>query len=267
MNGMIRDGLKAFLVSTLSPANAFPTPMTEERDIRGLMRSLRPVAPHKALVRLGPDSDGGYLIPDDLEGILACFSPGVSSVSGFEKACARRGIQVFLADKSVDGPAEHDDAFHFVKKFIGATTNDDFMTLDDWVSASLADQGSELLLQMDIEGSEYEVFLAASGHVMKRFRIIVAEFHWLDQLWSRPFFFLANHAFRKLLQTHACVHVHPNNRCGFSVVRGVKMPRVMEFTFVRRDRVHDGIHRTDFPHALDRDNVPAAPLVLPQCWY
>lgn len=33
------------------------------------------------LIRLGGNSGGGYIIPDDLENISACFSPGVSDIS------------------------------------------------------------------------------------------------------------------------------------------------------------------------------------------
>ena len=57
------------------------------------------------LVRIGPTDDGGYLLPDVLDGIEACFSPGVGTCSDFELACAERGMQVFLADATVDGPA------------------------------------------------------------------------------------------------------------------------------------------------------------------
>ena len=65
--------------------------------------------------RLGPDGDGGYLVPDDLAGIEYTFSPGVSTESGFEAALAARGQRVFLADYSVDGPAEANANFAFEK--------------------------------------------------------------------------------------------------------------------------------------------------------
>jgi hypothetical protein len=85
----------------------------------------------KELIRLGPEGDGGYLVPNDLAEIEACFAPGVSVISGFEKDCADIGIKVFLADKSVDHPAESHKLFYFTKKYVGVTTSDDFMTIDD----------------------------------------------------------------------------------------------------------------------------------------
>lgn len=176
-------------------------------------------------------------------------------------------MQVYLADRSVERPATEHDSFHFTRKFVGATSDDDFMTLDHWVTSSLPDAKGDLLLQMDIEGFEYETLLAASDALMRRFRIIVAEFHYLDQLWSRPFFSVAGRAFAKILQTHACIHLHPNNCCGSVPREGLDLPRIMEFTFLRKDRMGEASYRTTFPSPLDRDNTPKPALALPRCWY
>ena len=143
--------LKSYLIRTLSLANAFPTAMTDSEDIRALLTSLYPLSTDKRLIRLGPKGDGGYLVPDDLAGISACFSPGVGHVSGFEKDCALLGLKVFLADRSVDEPAEQ-HLFHFTRKFVGVTSNNDFMTIDEWVAKWTAEPKPDLLLQIDIEG-------------------------------------------------------------------------------------------------------------------
>lgn len=243
------------------------TKSTPPDVLMGLIRSLAPVMPPQGLDRLGPASDGGYLVPDDLEGITACFSPGVNKVSDFELDCANRGMQVFLADRSVDGPATEHVAFSFTKRYIGAFTDDDFMTLDDWVNASLPGDASDLLLQMDIEGFEYEVILGTSESLLWRFRIVVCEFHWLDDLFSQAFFQTASRAFYKLLRTHSCVHIHPNNYAGIVQFRGIQIPRLMEFTFLRNDRLEKSVHQKRFPHPLDADNCNKPGIRLPECWF
>jgi hypothetical protein len=255
------------LRTALMAAGVFPTGVTDRGRLQCMMERLRPLATDEELLRLGPKGDGGYLVPNGLAGIEACFSPGVSFVSGFEKDCANLGMKVFLADKSVEGPPDKHHLFFFTKKFVGATTDDDFMTLDNWVAASVPGTSSDLLLQIDIEGYEYEVFLSASDSLMRRFRIIVAEFHDLDQLWSKPFFTVAGRAFDKILQTHACVHLHPNNCCGSFQREGLEIPRVMEFTFLRRDRISGISYQKHFPNPLDYDNTPNPSLPLPKCWY
>jgi hypothetical protein len=177
------------------------------------------------------------------------------------------GMAVFLADKSVENPPESHELFQFTKKYLGVTTNDEFMTLDDWVASSIPESQDELLLQIDIEGHEYEVFLAASDKLLKRFRIIVAEFHQLDQFWNKPFFDLASRVFDKLLQTHSCVHNHPNNCCGSKKNRDIEIPSVTELTFLRNDRVNNPSFISTFPHPLDCDNTGNPSLYLPKCWY
>lgn len=258
--------LKHRLIDAISP-RFFPTRLTKRDDMVELLRGLRPVTTEHPLIRLGPAGDGGYLVPDDLDGIQACFSPGVSTSSDFELVCAERGMEVFLADYSVDGPATRHPRFSFRKKFVGATTSEIFMTMADWVAQSGVDPAADLLLQIDIEGCEYETFLSMPDELMRRFRIIVVEFHRVHNLWSLPFFRLGSSALKKILQTHACVHLHPNN-CRSSIhLQGLDIPRVMEASFLRRDRCGRTGWARDFPHPLDADNTDKPPVPLPACWY
>lgn len=252
--------------SLLGQLNQFPTPLAPRNNVERLVKRLRPRACAAGLIRLGPAGDGGYLVPDDLVGIEACFSPGVSTISGFEEDCANRGMEVFMADRSVDAPATKHDRFHFTKKFIGATSIDGFMTLDDWAASTGCRRESDLLLQMDIEGYEYESLLGTSDALISRFRVIVVEFHSLDMLFSKPFLSIAASAFEKILKGHTCVHAHPNNCCGSLDMDGLVIPRVMEFTFLRNDRVANAPFASTFPHPLDSDNTARPPLVLPPCW-
>lgn len=259
--------LKSKFLELFLSKRSFVTTRTEKNDVLALMRKLSPVSTATGLLRMGPSGDGGYLVPADLEGIEACFSPGVSSISGFEKDCAELGMNVYLADKSVEKPAELHERFCFVRKFVGAKSDDDFITIDDWVKSSDVDNNSDLLLQMDIEGYEYETILNCSSHLLNRFRVIVVEFHDLDQFWNRPFFNIAARSFDRILQTHVCVHIHPNNYYKIYKKYGLEIPPLAEFTFLRKDRLVDSFKRTDFPHPLDKDNTNNPTQILPECWY
>jgi hypothetical protein len=263
----LKRRLKSLLMHILGLGSTYPTELTKKAAIQSLMNRLSPISSGKKLLRLGAGGDGGYLVPDDLAGIEACFSPGVGGLSGFEKDCAQLGITVFMADRSVEQPAEAHALFHFTRKHVGVTTDDDFMTMDDWVRSSLPGSHSDLMLQIDIEGYEYETFLGMSDALARRFRIIAAEFHDLDQLWNGPFFGLASRAFDKMLQTHSCVHIHPNNCTGALEKDGLLIPSTAEFTFLRKDRIVDWSYASVFPHPLDRDNCDGEGLRLAQCWY
>jgi hypothetical protein len=262
-----RKTLKAAGVRLAGGLGMHAAARTPVSSLQDLLKTLRPLDPGIELVRIGPDGDGGYLVPNDLEGIAYAFSPGVSTESGFEAVLAERGMQVFLADYSVAGPAVPHPAFVFDKRFVGCLTDERSMTLDDWHAAKLGADGSDLLLQMDIEGAEYETLLAASPSLLGKFRIMVIEFHWLPQLWNEPFFAVAARAFHKLLASHDVVHIHPNNCCGSVKSAGLEIPRIAEVTLLRRDRMRGTSFRTTFPHPLDRPNVRKPPLDLPACWY
>jgi hypothetical protein len=240
---------------------------SDRNKIASLMRSLWPIDGGKALIRLGPDGDGGYLVPDDLDGIVACFSPGVSIISGFERDCAEKGMEVFMADRSVVQVADQHERFSFTRKFVGVTRNDDFMTFDNWVKSSIPDSDEDFVIQMDIEGFEYETILNMSDELMSRCRIFVVEFHNLNQLWNEHFYRIASRVFEKILQTHSCVHIHPNNDRPSLSMNGLTIPPLMEFTFLRNDRIGDSVNANIFPHALDRDCVKGETVVLPKCWY
>ena len=243
------------------------TKTIDAASVKALINKLHPVACSSALIRLGPDGDGGYLVPNDLEGIEACFSPGVSDRAGFEVDCAERGMNVFMADGSVEKPPTRHPRFTFIQRFVGASTQGNFMSLDDWISDSLADPHADLLLQMDIEGYEYETLLSAPNSLLQRFRIMVVEFHALEYLFSEPIFPFYCQVFAKILRSHTCVHIHPNNVCPSFKVGELEIPQLAEFTFLRNDRISEPRFAIEFPHPLDRDNTDKASFSLPNSLY
>lgn len=243
----------------------YPTP---EEKLAALLQSLWPIDSGKPLIRLGGDGDGGYLVPDDLEGIEYCFSPGVSKIAHFENDLARRGIKSFLADWSVDAAPAGEFAFTFDKKFLGCLEDERFMTLQTWKDKYIPDHAGDLILQMDIEGSEYEVILNTPTALLKQFRILAIEFHDLDMLSERFAFDMIARCFEKLLKDFVVVHIHPNNYLPADTFGRFQLPPLLEMTFYNRSRCKLGAHATHFPNALDRSNVPSKPqLPLPACWY
>jgi len=235
--------------------------------LRDLIARLRPVPCGHDLIRIGGDRDGGYLVPDDLEGVEACFSPGVGRVASFEEDLFRRGIPSHMIDGSVDEPPFLGPGSSFERLFLSSRDAAGRITLVRWMRRHRPRPEGYLLLQMDIEGGEYEAMPSFDPADLARFRIVVVEFHRLHLL-ADPFLFrILAPSFEKLLDGFAVVHLHPNNNRPTTSFGDIDFPRAMEFTFLRRDRVRPGGEPPTIPHPLDRDCVPAKPPVpLPEAW-
>ena len=251
----------------IASANA-PRTVADSAAAARIDALMTPQASDTPLIRLGDFGDGGYLVPDDLRGIAACYSPGVSRQASFEMDLAKRGIPSFMADASVESPPLDVPGAQFVRKFLGDRDAGEVMTLAAWVAATDPDPEADLLLQMDIEGAEYATLAAAPRALLRRFRMIVVEWHHLPSVLTKPRFMRpALAALERLGEDFVTVHLHPNNVSGSVEIDGEAVPRVVEATLLRRDRAR-GLRPADaLPHPLDRQHAPRKPaLTLPQRW-
>jgi Methyltransferase FkbM domain len=263
--GVVSLQLKLMIASAFLHMGATLGKQSNEMAVRDLIRRMRARSPAHQLIRIGGANDGGYLLPDDIEGIVECFSPGVGSTSTFEEDMVRRRVPCFLADASVEAPFEH-DLVNFERRFIGVTYTEQATTLDEWVGRCAPPEG-DLLLQMDVEGAEWPSLLSITEHTLRRFRIIVMEMHDLDRLFDRVGFSLIGNALDRLLFDFDVVHIHPNNSAGRVSKKEIVLPRVMEATFLRKDRAKTNGFSRQFPHPLDMPNTTELrDIVLPDIW-
>tara|TARA_B100000242_G_C43052450_1_gene491828 strand:- start:98 stop:901 length:804 start_codon:yes stop_codon:yes gene_type:complete len=223
------------------------------------------------LVRVGGDSDGGYLHPDNLDTISYCFSAGVSDISNFEKELSDRfGIKSFMADASVENSPIQDKNFEFIPKFIGIHSKNEFITLSDWMNQTLGENKENIILQMDIEGGEFDVLMYEDSSTLSRFSSMIIEFHNLQKMFEKDFLKMTSAIFEKIYTNFSICHVHPNNCCGIASLDGIDIPRVLEVTFIRNDLV-DGLLNNKLvklPHILDRKNIKTnEDLHMPKIWW
>jgi len=245
----------------------FVDPMAPTSRIHALAERLHPQQSQFPLIRMGSAADGGYLVPDDLLGLKACFSPGVDTFATFETDLLKRGIGSHLADYSVDKVPDELQALSFSKKFLGGNTIGHHIALQEWVAQFEPQaQDDELLLQMDVEGAEYETLLACPANILSKFRIMVIEFHSVESWGHSDFLNIVEATFTKLLRSHFVVHSHPNNAMGLVDMNGLVAPRIFELTLLSRSRSVPGTIAPT-PHPLDFANVSnMPPLDWGQCW-
>lgn len=230
------------------------------------------------MMRIGGNTDGAYLIPDDLSGVSACFSPGVANFKWFEDELANLGIRCHMADFSSDADRLATPLLSgmqtFLKKWISPDPAENSISIDDWVN-QLEPGEDDLLLQMDIEGAEYPNLLSVSEAVLRRFRILVLELHDIQVCYAAgEFLSRIAPVIQRISMFFETVHVHVNNVGGSERIdgTGLEVPRIIEVTLLRKDRFPSAGHadwrQPVIPHPLDLDvNCPhIAPLCLSEEW-
>jgi hypothetical protein len=185
-------------------------------------------------VRLGVNTDGGYVIADGLAPYDLYISAGVSCEESFTRDFINtyhmNETNSFAFDGTIDRyPHEYTSDISFVGKNI-STVNDTHNTNLD----NLLSRHTDAFLKMDIEAHEWRWLMYTP--YLKNIKQMVIEFHGVwDPNWSGntnslpPGF--THECFEKLSETHAIVHVHGNT--GGGSVNG--LPNVIELTYIRRD--------------------------------
>ena len=248
---------------------------TGSTPLDAIRRTLWRLAPQPCgypLRRLGGEGDGAYLVPDCLDTISTCFSPGVNNAKAFEdELTLDHGIACQMCDRSSD-PSQFLTPLLpgqvFRPLWLEPESSEESISLADWVDEAAPGSG-DFILQMDIEGAEFRNLLTTSADLLNRFRILIIEVHDLGRLADRAFHDQIFAPWVDLLTTnHVCVHAHANNCCGETRLGDdVIVPNAIELTLLRRDFIRADARRLVIPHPLDVMNVASqAPLDLKGLW-
>ena len=205
------------------------------------IKSISPIDNGHNLTIIGDESDGSYLLPNDFQGISMNISPGVGETWHFEKNLLEvYGIPSILLDASVDEPKGLPKEIEFIREFLVPIDRKGFgVSINRLVSdmKNRFGENVELMLQMDIEGSEYECLYWAEESDLANFRILAIEFHDME-LWIQNSHFVRRiePIFQKLLKQFDVVHSNSNNHSHTFYYKGRFVPSALELTFHRKDR-------------------------------
>ena len=199
------------------------------------------------MVRVGKDNDGGYVIADiekpKYDFLISC---GISNDISFEKQFldSHPDISCVAFDGTIDALPEKNPRITFIKKNIGATNSDKTDNLNYYLNTY-----KNIMLKMDIEGSEHQWIKTVDKKAMENILQIVIEMHYNND-GHNDF-----ESMKKIAQTHYLIHVHGNNCCGMTTIDGITMPAVVECTYLRK-KDFDLTKKTSFtmPTKLDQPN-------------
>jgi hypothetical protein len=240
-------------------------------NIRNFVTRFRDNYKSVKLIRVGGDGDGGYLIPDILKTVKYCFSPGVGNIIKFEAELSKAyGIKSFMLDGSINCPSFNDDNLKFEKKFLGSRNDENFITLSSWINKCISKNSENRILQMDIEGGEYDVLIYESAEDLSQFSCMIIEFHDLQNVCQRRFIQMISAIFEKIYLNFSIVHVHPNNVSGIVNLGGIEIPSSIEVTFMKNDLIsaHTLNSAIFLPNPLDSRVSNKIPDVkMPEIWW
>ncbi len=234
---------------------------TTQDEIKDTLRPLRPYAANGfKKARFGSSHDGGYVHLDDFQGVDTAFSFGIEQNASWDIDVAKRGVTVYQFDHTVDAPITDNPRLIFARKKISPEAGPESESLLSLVRQhDKQNAHPNILLKIDIECSEWEVFDSTPLEILSRFSQIVGEFHYFqgfsDAHWRRLF----ARVLKKLSKAYAVVHVHANNYAGFSNIANVIVPNVLEITFANRSIYSFSDTDEVFPGPLDIPNDPSRP--------
>jgi hypothetical protein len=237
--------------------------MLQQNEVLALMKLLRPHQTKFRKIRVGTAGDGGYVLPDDIDGISAVVSIGVGNDVSFDVSFAANRVPVFQYDHTVDAPPVASEYFHFFKTAWGPIDDPRTSTLNAMINRHGLVNDLDAILKFDTEGAEWTAFGDESDDQLKHFRVIVCELHGLNSLHNQEFLVGFRRLMSRLTQNHTVVHLHANNCCGMTLIEGVPVPAVVELTLLRNDRSSFSASTDPIPGPLDFPSMGDRPdLVL-----
>lgn len=211
-------------------------------------------------LRTGRKNDGGYVMADCFGGVKTAYSLGICDDVSWDKDMAEKNIDVFMYDHTVDNLPEENPHFHFFKYGIGGKSEGVFKTLDDLISENGHENDNNMILKMDIEGSEWEVI--ENTEALGKFSQIAIELHDLCRTADERIIF----CLEKLVKTHAPVHIHANNCSDVCFFGDAMLPDALEITYLRRSDFVFSENTRFFPTKLDMKNDTSKPEIMLGKW-
>ena len=224
-------------------------------------------SPDLRYVRVGRPHDGGYVMVDDFSETKTIYSCGINDdVSWDLDMTTRSEADIYMYDHTIEGLPQEHVKFHFFRTGITGIYDQqhpELETLPRLLEKNGHKDDYNILLKMDIEGSEYGVFSEIDRETLLHFSQIVIEFH---SLFSRELENVICYTLDRLNATHQLVHVHANN-CDVAVCHGGKMlPKTLEATYLRKNRYQFKKSDRFFPTEIDQQNTIYKPEIILGYW-
>jgi hypothetical protein len=196
---------------------------------------LTPTPSGHSFVRVGTQTDGGYVLAMDVPAPEAVLSIGVGSETSADNDLADMGMPVFQFDHTVPRAPYSSSrrGIAFARLGLGGD-NAQFPLVTLKELAARTGATGDLWLMLDAEGAEWPM-LRSRTTTLSRYSQIAIELHGLLFALNGPAFDAFQEALSALLKDHVLVSRHDNEGAPILSLGGVRLPDVTELTLIRKD--------------------------------
>ena len=208
-------------------------------------------------IRIGRNSDGGYILLNDFDNVKIAYSFGISREISFDKELADKNIDIFMYDHTISKLPFDNPRFHWKKIGLSSETNKKqyMKTLDELIKENKHSNEKNMILKIDIESHEWNIFENISINTLKQFKHIVGEFH----LNKKNIYFYLN-ILKKLQITHQIIHLHCNNCSNKKInIDGYYICSLLEISLIQKESYSFNkfqslfpINDLDFPNCINK---------------
>lgn len=248
-NGLQKKNVKSHIKNILGvQLNPHPEKLENFKHIKSLCRVKKSVG--YDLVRIGGNHDGGYVMIDDFVNCDIALSFGIGFDTSWDEDMAQRRLEVYCYDHTIEQLPIKDNRLHFNK--IGISGVDSLekglLSLDSILYINHFQNKSNMILKMDVEGSEWGFFDTVDSEILKHFSQMTFELHGLTNSKNSRQIIAA---LRKVNETHQAVWIHANNASSAEQAGDIIIPDLIEITYASRERYR--FMQTDYNCPLDID--------------
>ena len=230
---------RIYLLKTITNNNPFIYKHMEEcliNSLDNLYCFYHLINPKKVIgkkrILLGEKADGCYVLLDDFENIKIAYSFGISYKIQFDEALAKRGINVYMYDHTINSLPYNNPKFHWSK--IGICGNNEraqnLKTLEELMKENRHTSEKNMILKIDIEGWEWNPLNELNEDILRQFKYILIEYHFLEPSKEQLYY----NVIKKIYKTHQAFYCRCHGRDNISPIRN-RMCKYLEVSYIIRE--------------------------------
>jgi hypothetical protein len=188
----------------------------------------------KNRILLGEKRDGCYVLLDDFKGIKIAYSFGISTMVHFDENLAKRGIDIFMYDHTINSLPYNHPNFHWHK--IGITgknnSNPKLKTLEQLMVDNGHISEYNMILKIDVEHWEWNSLNDTPESILKHFKYIVIELHFENSKKEARLYY---NVLKKLSKYHQVFYLRCPRRYKIETFGNNRICKYIEISYIIKE--------------------------------